>query len=62
MFRWIAPALVVGLLAAAPVHAQPAAPAQQAEAKKSPFVFQSDGGDPAFHQADKGGFRVLSPS
>jgi hypothetical protein len=46
MFRWIAPALVIGLLAAAPVQAQPPAaqPAQQAEAKKSPFVFQSDGG------------------
>ena len=46
MFRWIAPALVVGLLAAAPVQAQTpaAAPAQQAQAQKSPFVFQSDGG------------------
>ena len=47
MFRWIAPALVIGLLAAAPVQAQqtPAAqPAQQAQAQKSPFVFQSDGG------------------
>jgi hypothetical protein len=46
MFRWIAPALVVGLLAVAPAHAQtPAAqPAQAAEAKKSPFVFESDGG------------------
>jgi hypothetical protein len=46
MFRWIAPALVIGLLAGAPVQAQtPAAqPAQQAQAQKSPFVFQSDGG------------------
>ena len=46
MFRWIAPALVIGLLAAAPVQAQtPAAqPAQQAQAQKSPFVFASDGG------------------
>jgi hypothetical protein len=46
MFRWIAPALVIGLLAVAPVQAQQpaAAPAQQAEAKKSPFVFESDGG------------------
>ena len=46
MFRWIAPALVVGLLAAAPLQAQTpaAAPAQQAQAQKSPFVFQSDGG------------------
>jgi hypothetical protein len=46
MFRWIAPALVIGLLAAAPVQAQtPAAqPAQQAQAQKSPFVFESDGG------------------
>jgi hypothetical protein len=46
MFRWIAPALVIGLLAAVPVQAQtPAAqPAQQAQAQKSPFVFESDGG------------------
>ena len=46
MFRWIAPALVIGLLAGAPIQAQtPAAqPAQQAQAQKSPFVFQSDGG------------------
>jgi hypothetical protein len=46
--RWIAPALVVVLLAAAPVHGQQpapaAAPAQQAQAQKSPFVFDSDGG------------------
>ena len=58
MFRWIAPALVIGLLAAAPVQAQttPAAqPAQQAEAKKSPFVFQSDGGVILhFIKSDKG--------
>ena len=46
MFRWIAPALVVGLLVVAPAHAQTpaAAPAQQAQAQKSPFVFESDGG------------------
>src|SRR5688572_27396145 len=49
MFRWIAPALVIGLLAAAPVQAQtpaaqPAQPAQQAQPQKSPFVFESDGG------------------
>ena len=57
MFRWIAPALVVGLLAVAPAHAQTpaAAPAQQAQAQKSPFVFQSDGGVILhFVKADKG--------
>lgn len=57
MFRWIAPALVVGLLAVTPAHAQTpaAAPAQQAQAQKSPFVFQSDGGVILhFVKADKG--------
>ena len=53
MVRWIAPALVIGLVAATPVLAQtpaqpaapaPAQPAQQAQAQKSPFVFESDGG------------------
>jgi hypothetical protein len=45
MFRWIAPALVVGLLAVAPAHAQTpaAAPAQQAQAQKSPFVSKATG-------------------
>ena len=45
--RWFAPALLVTLLAVTPVVVfgqQPAAPAAQADAKKSPFVFESDGG------------------
>jgi hypothetical protein len=45
MFRWIAPALLVGLLAAAPVYAQqPAAPAQQAQPVSTQRLFPNDGG------------------
>lgn len=39
---WIAPVIVAGLLAAAPVHAQ--APAQQAQAAPATRVFASDAG------------------
>jgi hypothetical protein len=60
MFRWIAPALLVGMLAAAPVYAQqpaaapaqqpaapaqqPAAPAQQAQPVSNQRLFPNDGG------------------